>query len=354
MAYGEPLPTDSASKKFLAPLADNSGANAFVAPAGANYRTQNGELVADQVVQLSSGDAASLSAIDTATAGTKTAADDAVTWLDSIDGRLQDSLPDLIKIGPGMLDLSGLKFFTSEGTYSEVAVENTAVGILAPMPSYYTDVVLILVENADVRMTLDGVTTPTSSVGHKVLRGTLLKLSRDEAISALFIRAGSDNAKLTITELSRKFDAACVIAFSHDVTISSAYADGDSLGVLRSSYPFGGDWELTQITVTDKNKQNAVIDVILFDVEPDSSTFTDKAAMAVHVDDLPGVFGKAHIAAADYLSLGATSVAQWNGSIVMRATSGNQMWFAFRCGSTPTFTDVDNYYFQFSFKRLGQ
>ena len=53
MAYGEQCPTDSATKKFEGVLADNgAAANEFVAKAGVNYRAQNAENVADQVVQL--------------------------------------------------------------------------------------------------------------------------------------------------------------------------------------------------------------------------------------------------------------------------------------------------------------
>lgn len=52
MPYGEALPQDSASKKFVAVLTDNGGVNVFAALAGANYRTQNAEVVADLIVQL--------------------------------------------------------------------------------------------------------------------------------------------------------------------------------------------------------------------------------------------------------------------------------------------------------------
>jgi hypothetical protein len=56
--YSEPLPTDSASKKFLTPLADNASTNEFTAIAGANYRTQNGEPVSDIIVEVTTSSGA--------------------------------------------------------------------------------------------------------------------------------------------------------------------------------------------------------------------------------------------------------------------------------------------------------
>jgi hypothetical protein len=46
MAYGEQLPTDSASKKFVSVLSDDTGSNAFVAIKGGAIESQNGEDVA--------------------------------------------------------------------------------------------------------------------------------------------------------------------------------------------------------------------------------------------------------------------------------------------------------------------
>ncbi len=77
MAYGEALPTDSASKKFLGVLADNTGNNAFTAIAGTNLRAQNGENIADLVadVTTTSGAGATIGAandakVDTDAVGT--------------------------------------------------------------------------------------------------------------------------------------------------------------------------------------------------------------------------------------------------------------------------------------------
>lgn len=54
--YTAQHPLDDDGKTFAAPLVDNAGTNEFVAPAGANRRTQAGEIVADvsvHVTQLS-------------------------------------------------------------------------------------------------------------------------------------------------------------------------------------------------------------------------------------------------------------------------------------------------------------
>ena len=52
MAYGAALPTDNASKKFLGVVVNNAGANEFQAIAGANRRTQNAEIIADMVSEI--------------------------------------------------------------------------------------------------------------------------------------------------------------------------------------------------------------------------------------------------------------------------------------------------------------
>lgn len=52
MAYTENLATDLAGKKFESALVENAGVNEFVAFAGANRRTLNGEVIADARVQV--------------------------------------------------------------------------------------------------------------------------------------------------------------------------------------------------------------------------------------------------------------------------------------------------------------
>lgn len=54
MTYGEQLPTDSASKKFLGVLHNDGGVNVFHAIRGANRQAQNGEWVADMAVEPNS------------------------------------------------------------------------------------------------------------------------------------------------------------------------------------------------------------------------------------------------------------------------------------------------------------
>lgn len=77
MAYTEQLPTDSAAKKFIAPLVNNGGSNEFQAVAGTNRRTQNAEIVCDESVDVTttSGAGATIGTtadakVDTDAAGT--------------------------------------------------------------------------------------------------------------------------------------------------------------------------------------------------------------------------------------------------------------------------------------------
>ena len=72
-AYGDGLPTDSGSKKFLGVLSDNGGANDFVAIKGANRATQNAEVVADMAVASTAEGATTDAAVITDADGTLSA-----------------------------------------------------------------------------------------------------------------------------------------------------------------------------------------------------------------------------------------------------------------------------------------
>lgn len=87
-------------------------------------------------------------------------------------------------------------------------------------------------------------------------------------------------------------------------TIStSAYAAGDLIGgkmTLLNAVRFGdslrpGSGEIRSVTLTDKAKQSATIDVVFFSVDPDSTTFTDNAAFDPDDSDLVEMIGFASV-----------------------------------------------------------
>lgn len=61
------------------------------------------------------------------------------------------------------------------------------------------------------------------------------------------------------------------------------------------------------LRITDKANQKIPLDVVFFNANPTATTFTDRSAVALNVADLPKVLGHVSLAAADYVSLSATT-----------------------------------------------
>jgi len=231
--YSNPLPTDANSAKLEGVLADNGGNNTFVAKAGANYRTQNGEPVADQVVKLNDDDAAVLSDIEIGTGDIKSNTDDI---------------------------LSALR--NTGNLYSELWVHgNTA----------------------------------------------------------------------------------------------AAYAAGDMIGDIQLITPPGGDWELVQVMLLDREQVKADIDILLFDATP---TCEDHTPFDPSDADLYHLCGLIHIVAADYVDFVDNSAVVKNcaGNGYLIDTLGGMTPGGFaimRCVSTPTFSTTNALQLRLFFKRHG-
>ena len=93
---------------------------------------------------------------------------------------------------------------------------------------------------------------------------------------------------------------------------AAAYAAGDLLGPLITlSGPcrapgLGG--VIQNVSVTDLAKQNASLDIVIFNQEPTSTTFTDNAALDIGDVDLLKIACVAHIS--DWSSFGDNSYGQ--------------------------------------------
>lgn len=104
---------------------------------------------------------------------------------------------------------------------------------------------------------------------------------------------------------------------------TSAYADGDLIGTkLTFSNIFANIVEhglLRQVQLLDKVKQGETINLVLFSEDPDSTTFTDNAAFAVHADDLDKVCAVIPLTTHQAFSVNGVSYAD-NLQIPVRAT----------------------------------
>ncbi len=128
---------------------------------------------------------------------------------------------------------------------------------------------------------------------------------------------------------------------------TNAYAAGDLIGGKLTLTPavrlqgFGGI--LTRITLTDKAKQNAPIDVVFFVADPTGTTFTDQAALAIADADLLNAF-HVSILATDYASFSDNSEATVSnvGAAFRLAAAEKALYAALVCRGTPTYVAADD------------
>ena len=88
--------------------------------------------------------------------------------------------------------------------YEEITVSTTALSLTAATykPTGHTRAgyALITCENAAIRFTMDGVTTPTSSVGHLLAAGSSVELESPNTISHFqAIRDGGSDALIQVS-----------------------------------------------------------------------------------------------------------------------------------------------------------
>lgn len=121
---------------------------------------------------------------------------------------------------------------------------------------------------------------------------------------------------------------------------TDAYAAGDLLGgklTLSGAFPTGPKepyW--INVTIQDLTKQNATIDVILFDSNPSATTFTNNAALDIADADLPKIIGFAQVS--DYTSFADNSVGIATGlSIAAKPLAGADLYACLVSRGTPTY-----------------
>ncbi len=123
-----------------------------------------------------------------------------------------------------------------------------------------------------------------------------------------------------------------------------AYASGDLIGTKMT---FGAGIEgfnqpfISAVGMSDLDKQNAAMTLILFDNDPSGTTFTDNAVLDIADADLPKVVGIFPIAAANYAGFNDSSYF-FSGTagkvpLVMR---GSTLYGCLLSGGTPTYTST--------------
>ncbi len=133
---------------------------------------------------------------------------------------------------------------------------------------------------------------------------------------------------------------------SHIVAVTPTtdqYASGDLIGEkLTISDPLhysGGRGRVLSIILADRAKQNAVIDLILFDANPSATTFTDNGLLTIADADLFRICGIIPITSGDYADFVASSVVSTydiNLGIALRGAT-KDLYACLVSRGTPTF-----------------
>lgn len=123
---------------------------------------------------------------------------------------------------------------------------------------------------------------------------------------------------------------------------ASTYAAGDLVGsklTLSNAYPVESkEPYLHSITVQDLDEQNAELDFVFFDSDPEDTTFTDDAELDIADADLPKIIGFATITASDYCAFADSSVGTVGNLGIACKPAVNTLYCAIVSRGTPTYT----------------
>lgn len=115
------------------------------------------------------------------------------------------------------------------------------------------------------------------------------------------------------------------ISVTPTVSAGAAYASGDAVGGLMSftgaAKPEIGTAMVGSVILQDLNKQDAELDLILFDSNPSATTFTDNAVLDIADADLARIIGVVTVAATDYADFNDSAVGFVSCSVPFRTTA---------------------------------
>lgn len=124
----------------------------------------------------------------------------------------------------------------------------------------------------------------------------------------------------------------------------AAYASGDVLGsgspikveLVRGNF---GSGIVQSIITQDLSNQSGAYDIVFFDSNPTSTTFTDNAALDIADADLPKVIGVVNVVAGDYAAFNDSAVGTTLSQqiAIKAATNSPHLWIALVSRDTKTY-----------------
>lgn len=131
------------------------------------------------------------------------------------------------------------------------------------------------------------------------------------------------------------------------VVTAALYAAGNCVGgllAITNAVRLAGKAAILQsLLLTDRAKQNAAMDLVIFDANPAGSTLTDKVAAVIVAADVPKIIRRIGIFASDYATPGGAAgvvssvVDNSPGGRVLLPAAGTTLWAALITSGTPTY-----------------
>lgn len=123
----------------------------------------------------------------------------------------------------------------------------------------------------------------------------------------------------------------------------AGYDIGGKLTLTSAVRVSGGSGIINSLILSDKGKQNSAVDIIFFDADPASTTFTDNAALTVADADLTKIIGVVNITANDYASFADNSVATVkNLGLAFKVTTSTNIYATVVSRGTPTYASTSD------------
>lgn len=125
-------------------------------------------------------------------------------------------------------------------------------------------------------------------------------------------------------------------------TSTSIYASGDQIGVeveLPGACNAGEPSVLRSLTVIDKSKQKADLDILLFDEDPTNAVADNAAADISDAEMADKAIGIVSVATGSYKDLTANSIATISPGLMVR---GSTLYALVVCRGTPTYTGTSD------------
>jgi len=134
-----------------------------------------------------------------------------------------------------------------------------------------------------------------------------------------------------------------IITVALDGVDTSAYASGDliddKITITDADNTKSVSGVIHSVVVTDLAKQSADLDLVIFDSDPSSTTFTDNGAFDVDDTDLPKIVGVAQITTHVTFNDNSVSIAHGT-NIPFRVPSGVSLYGALVSRGTPTYVSA--------------